>query len=110
MKIKGCFFDLQEPVSHRSWYLILVFERPLEFFLNGAEISLNLVNLGNLTNLKNGSCYHCLPDSVVASLSFTQEIAGSNTAIPVILWTFWSLHSLNLVKAFRENSTVSLKV
>ena len=59
----------------------------LEFFINGAELSLNSVNSANLGNLINHSnmnwaqfkdpvFYMCLAGAVVASWSLTHEVTG----------------------------------
>ena len=58
----------------------------LEFFLNGAELSLNSANSGNLLNhwsmnwaqFKDPVSYMCLAGTVVAYWSLTQEVAGSS--------------------------------
>ena len=54
------------------------------FFLNGAELSLNSVNSGNLINhcsmnwvqYKDLVSHMCLVGAIVAALSLTQEVAG----------------------------------
>ena len=58
----------------------------LEFFLNGAERSLNSVNSENLINhssmnwgeCKDPVCHVCIAGDVIASWSLTQEVAGSS--------------------------------
>ena len=75
---------------------------PLEFFLNGAELSLNSVNSGNLANywsmnwaqLKDAVSHMCLAGTVVASWSLTREVAGPNPFIDKcfchrIRWIHW---------------------
>ena len=85
----------------------------LEFFLNGAEHSLNSVNSANSVNLINHSrmnwaqfkdlvCHVCLAGTVVASWSLTQEVAGSS---PFAVKT--NILPLNSVKTFRKNSISS---
>ena len=59
----------------------------MDFSLNGAELSLNSLNSANSGNLVNHSSMNwvqfkdlgvqmCLADTVVASWSLTQEVAG----------------------------------
>ena len=83
----------------------------MEFFLNGAQPSLNSGNLINHLNMnwnqfKDPVFRLCLAGAVVASWSPTQELAGSNpfTVVTNIL----SLKSANSVKTFRENSIVTM--
>ena len=47
---------------------------------------------------------------MVESLSLTQEIVGSSTALFSKIILFLSLNSANSVKTFRENSIVPLSV
>ena len=79
----------------------------LEFFLNGAELSLNLVisaNSGNFINhwnmnwaqFKDPASHICLTGSVVASWSLTQKVAGSS---PLNFKYFLSLNLPNSVKS-----------
>ena len=85
----------------------------LQFFLNGAELSQNSVNSGNLTNhrsmnwaqFKDPVSQMCLADTVVASWSLTQELVGSSpfTTMTNIFVTEFAEFS----ETFRENSTVS---
>ena len=85
----------------------------LEFFLNGAEHSLNSVNSANSVNLINNSrmnwaqfkdlvCHLCLAGTVVASWSLTQEVAGLS---PFTVKT--NILPLNSVKTLRKNSISS---
>ena len=65
----------------------------MEFCLDAAEFSLNSVNSGNVIHhwnmnwgqFKDPLWYQCLPCTVIASLSLTQEVAGLNTAILLTL-------------------------
>ena len=76
------------------------------------EIFLNSVNSRKMINywsMNKGQCndlfcYLCLPGAVVARWSLPQEIAGFNTAIPLISHFL----SLNLVKAFQKNSNIMM--
>ena len=79
-------FQLQK---NRNLSIQIKMPRPLVFFLNGTEVSWNSVNLMNSGNLinhwsMNGAkfndpvSYMSLAGAVVASWSFTQEVAGSS--------------------------------
>ena len=69
-------------VFFTNWIVCLL----LEFFLNGAELSVNSANTGNLINhwsmnwtqFKDPVSSMCLAGTVVGSWSLTQEVAGSN--------------------------------
>ena len=91
---------------------------PLEFSLNGAELSLNSLNSENLRNhwgmnwvqYKDLLCCLYLCGWVVEPLSLTQEILDSNPAIFLFDFNFFVTEfsdSVNSVKAFRENSNES---
>ena len=54
-----------------------------------------------LASIKDPLCYLCLAGAVVASLSLTQEVAGSS---PFTVMTIFL--SMNSAKTFRENSNV----
>ena len=53
----------------------------MDFFLNGAELSLSSANSGNLKShcsMNWGLTYMCLVGTVVASWSLRQEVADSS--------------------------------
>ena len=91
----------------------------MKSFLNGAELSLNLVNLvnsGNLINhksmnwaqFKDPVSHMCLTGAVVASWSLTQEVAGLSHFS--VMTNILSLNSANSVKPFRKNSDGSTTI
>ena len=83
----------------------------MEYFLNGAERSLNSVNSANSENLinhwsmnwtqfKDPVSHICLADTVAASWSLIQDVAG---------WQiFLSLNSLNWVKIFSKQECIPI--
>ena len=99
---------------HRFKFMCAIL-KPIGVFLNGAGHSLNSANSVNLRNLwsmkwiqfKELLCYLCPCGAVVTSLSLTQEVVGSNTAI-LLIFDFLSLNSADSVKTFRENSISSV--
>ena len=84
----------------------------MEFFLNGAELSLNPVNSGNLINhwsmnwpqFKDPVSHMCLAGTVVASWSLAQQEAGSS---PFIVMTNIFANS---VKTYRKNSNTPIRM
>ena len=84
----------------------------MEFFPNGAELSLNSVISGNLINhlsmnwaqFKDPLCYLCLSGTVVVSWSLTQEVAGSTPFND----KYFLL--LNSVKTFRKKPLFNLNL
>ena len=106
--------DVKQSVQHVSKET-----KTVEFFLNGAELSLNSVNSEKLINhpsmnwaqFKDPVSHMCLPGAVVASWSLRQEVAGLNPFNDI---NFLSLNSANSVtknlfysvtKTFRKNSS-----
>ena len=81
------------------------------FSLNAAELSLNSVNSGNLKNHWSMNwdqfncllCLLCLNGRVVESLSLTQEIVGSSTAI----FLKWYYFCYWIQRKLRENSNTN---
>ena len=85
----------------------------MEFFLNGAEPSLNSLNSANSGNLinwnqfKGAGCYLCLVNSVVTPWSLTQEVVGSNDRFQNCChWIQWKhfKKKTELSPSFGENS------
>ena len=114
----SCTYSRRE-IPHHSSFSKVKFYNSMEFSLNGAELSLNSVNSGNLRNYWGMNwvqynallCCLWLCGWVVESLSLTQEILGSNPAIFLFDFHFFlSLNSANSVKTFRENSIVHLAI
>ena len=64
----------------------MTFTSTMEFFLNGSELSLNSVNLGNLINhwsmnwakLNDSVSNMCLAGAMVAPWYLKQDVAGSS--------------------------------
>ena len=92
--------------SSESWLLneylpeLILLVVTLKFSLNGAELSLNSLNLGNSKNLRNHwginwvqykdlLCYMCLCETVVSSLSLTQVVLGFNPSIFLLIFNFF---------------------
>ena len=98
---KSCAISLQ---------LFLLLIKTMELFLNGAELSLNSVNAGNVINnwsmdwaqFKDSVSHMCLAGTEVASWSLTQEVAGSSpfTVMANIFVTKFTEFS----ETFRKNS------
>ena len=73
-------------------FSLVMLKQPLEFFLNGAELSLNSVNSEKLINhpsmnwaqFKDPIFHMCLAGAVVACWSLTQEVAV--LLISLFLW------------------------
>ena len=91
------FYTSRGPFAHLK-------RTQLEFFLNGAELSLNSVNLGNQINhwstnwaqFKDLVSHMGLAGTVITSFSLTQELAGSSRFTVMTKFFF----------TFRKNSNV----
>ena len=85
---------------------LTVWTSPLEFSLNGAELSLNSGNSENLRNhwsmnwvqYKDLLCYLCLHGLVVSSLSLTQEILGSSPTLPFLYFINFFCHWIQRIQ------------
>ena len=100
-KLRKCIKSKQLTICNVNYIGVVVNAQPItchntlksktttmEFFLNGAELSLNSSNSGNLNSL-------CLAGVVVASLPLTQEVAGLSP-FTVMANIFVTEYSVNL--------------
>ena len=109
MKEKVSYSIIYTDTIHCS--ILLIETTIMEFFLNGAQLSLNSANLGNLINcssmnwaqFKDPVFHMCLAGTVATSWILTQEASGLSSFNDKY---FLSLNSLNSLKTFRKNSNV----